>query len=220
MYRYQIIHFRSAKWQAADELREVKPELKRFDELVADIKSKTQERKALTAEKKQTPVWSLLKRNDMTKRIAQLTEELEELRSEKTLLLARFDYTEDAEMKQAKAWAKLKEKSIDDLIAKEHRCEQELDTALTEFHNLNQKAADYDPDKLWPERLKCRETMSQETIDQLQTHFGKSFSHRRLHSAEADVRLYLEDDENTLRQFVKQKRQEKRSNMPRKSQER
>lgn len=165
-------------------------------------------------------MWSLLKRNDLTKRIAQFTEELEELRSEKTLLLTRFDYTEDAEMKQAKAWAKLKEKSIDVLIAKEHRCEKELDTALTEFQNLSQKAADYDHDKLWPERLRYRETLSQKTVDQLQTHFGKNFSQRRIHSAEDDVRLYLEDDENTLRQFVKQKRQEKRENMPRKSQDR
>ena len=48
------IHFRSVKWQAADKLREVKPELKRFDELVTEIKTKTQEHKALTAEKKQT----------------------------------------------------------------------------------------------------------------------------------------------------------------------
>ena len=195
MYRYQILHFRSAKWQAADELREVKPDLKRFDELVAEIKSKTQEHKALTAEKKQTPVWSLLKRNDLTKRIAQLTEELEELRSEKTLLLSRFDYTEDAEMKQARAWAKQKEKSIDDLIAKENYCERELDAALTEFQTLSRKAETIDPHKLWPERLNLRKTMSQETEDTLRSNFGRSFSQRRLQSAEADVQLYLAVDE-------------------------
>ena len=202
MYRYQILHFRSAKWQAADELREVKPELKRFDELVSEIKSKTQEQKALTAEKKQTPVWSLLKRNDLTKRIAQLMEELEELRSEKALLLSRFDYTEDVEMKQAKTWAKLKEKSIDDLKAKENHCEQELDAMRTEFQNLNQKAAEYDSDNLWSERLKFRETLDQETVDQLQTRFGSCFSRRRLQSAEADVRLYLDEDERGLRRYL------------------
>lgn len=195
MYRYQILHFRSAKWQAADEQREVKPDLKRFDELVAEIKSKTQEHKALTAEKKQTPVWSLLKRNDLTKRIAQLTEELEELRSEKTLLLSRFDYTEDAEMKQARAWAKQKEKSIDDLIAKENYCERELDAALTEFQTLSRKAETIDPHTLWPERLNLRKTMSQETEETLRSNFGRSFSQRRLQSAEADVQLYLAVDE-------------------------
>ena len=216
MYRYQIIHFRSAKWQAADELREVKPELRHFDELVAEIKSKTQEHKALTAEKNQTPMWSLLKRNDLTKRIAQLTEELEELRSEKALILSRFDYTEDAEMKQAKAWAKQKEKSIDDLIAKENHCEHELDAALTEFQTLSRKAETHDPDTLWPERLRLRETMSQETENRLQAHFGRSFSYRGLQSAESDVRLYLENDEQSMRQYADRKRKAERTNMPQK----
>ena len=210
MYRYQIIHFRSAKWQASADLAEVRPVLKRFDELTALIRTQTGEHKALTKEKKQTPVWSLLKRNDLTKQIAQLTEELEELRSEKALLLARFDYTEDAEMKQAKAWAKQKEKSIDDLIAKENRCEQELDAALTEFQNLSQKAADHDPDKLWPERLKLRGTMSQETEDQLRSHFGKSFSHRCLQIAEVDVSRFVEQDNISLRGFVECKRHNER----------
>ena len=193
MYRYQALHFLSAKWQAADELREVKPDLKRFDKLMVEIKSKTREHKTLTAEKKQTPVWSLLKRNDLTKRIAQLTEELEELRSEKAQLLARFDYTEDKEMKQAKDWAKLKEKAIDDLRAKENHCEQEVDAALAEFQPLSHKAAECAPDVLWPERLKLRESMSQETVEQLKTHFGSSFNHRRWRSAESRNVLAFRD---------------------------
>ena len=216
MHRYQIIHFSCAKWQAADELREVKPDLKRFVELVAEIKSKTREHKALTAEKKQTPVWSLLKRNDLTRRITQQTEELEELRSEKARLLARFDYSEDKEMKQAKDWAKLKEKAIDDLKAKEKHCEQELDAALAEFQPLSHKAAECDPDVLWPERLKLRESMSQETVEQLKSHFVRSFSHRWLQSAESDVRLYLEEDERSMRQYVDRKRKAERTNFPQK----
>ena len=208
MYRYQIIHFRSAKWQAANELQEVKPDLKRFDELMVEIKSKTQEHKTLTAEKKQTPMWSLLKRNDLTKQIAQLTEELEELRSEKTQILVRFDYTEDKEMKQAKDWAKQKEKSIDDLTAKENHCEQELDAVLAEFQTLSRKAEAHDPDTLWPERLKFRDSMSQETVDQLKAHFGNNFSHRWLFSADSDVRLYLERDEINLQHFLVRLRQQ------------
>ena len=210
MYRYQSLHFRSAHWQASSELWEVKPDLDRFDELVAEIREKTQERKSLTAEKKQTPVWNLLRRSDLTKRIAQLTEELEELHSEKAQLLARFEYTEDKEMKQAKSWARLKKKNIDDLRAKENQCEQELDAAIAEFQALSHKAEAYDPDALWPERLKLRETMGQETENQLYSHFGSSFSRRRLQSAESDVRLYLEEDEQRLRRYVNRKRQKMR----------
>lgn len=180
--------------------------MKRFDELVAEIKSKTRERKTLTDEKKQIPVWNLLKKNELTKRITQLTEELEELRSEKARLLARFAYTEDKEMKQAKDWAKLKEKTIDNLNAKEKQCEVALDDALAEFRQLSQKADAHDPDELWAERLKLREAMSRDTKEQLKSHFGSSFSPLRLQNAQKDVGMYLEQDEQSLRRYADRQR--------------
>lgn len=217
MYRYQIIHFRSAKWQAADELREVKPELKRFDELVAEIKSKTQEHKALTVEKKQTPVWSLLKRNDLTKRIAQLTEELEELQSEKAQLLTRFDYTDDKGIRHVRAWVKMKEKNIDDLRAKETQCEQDFQAAQTEFNTLSDKAKDYDPKTLWPHRLTIRKELAQETAEKLRSHFGGSFSTGRLRLAEEDVKMNLVDDERSLKRYLWKKQHPERAERQKKS---
>ena len=203
LYRYQSLHFQSARREAAEELRDVKPALNRFDDLTAEIRLKTAQHRTLTNEKKQTPVWSLLKRNDLTKRIAQLTEELEELRSEKAQLLARFDYTEDKDIQQARSWVRLTEKTIADLTAREAQCEQELDNALTEFRNLTHKAADHDPNTLWPERLKLRDGLAKETAEKLQSHFGWKFSPIRLQRAEADVRGYLEEDERSLKGYLR-----------------
>ena len=205
LYRYQTLHFQSARREAAEELRDVKPALKRFDDLTAEIRLKTAQHRTLTSEKKQTPVWSLLKRNDLTKRITQLTEELEELRSEKTQLLAQFEYTEEKEIQQARSWVRLTEKTIADLTARETQCEQELDNALTEFRNLAHKAADHDPNTLWPERLKLRDGLAKETAEKLQSHFGWKFSPIRLQRAEADVRGYLEEDERSLKRHLWQK---------------
>ena len=214
--RYQIIHFRSAKWQASADLSEVRPVLKRFDELTALICTKTAEHKALTKEKKQTPVWSLLKRNDLTKRIAQLAEELEELRSEKKQILAQFDYTEDKDIQQVRAWVRLKEKSIDDLRAKETQCEEDFQAAQTEFTALSEKAKEHAPTTLWPHRLTIRKELAQETAEKLKAHFGGSFSQGRLRLAEEDVRLNLEDDERSLREFVREKQREEWANRPKK----
>ena len=100
---------------------------------------------------------------------------------------------------------KAEEKSIDDLIAKENYCEQELDAALTEYQTLSRNAEVHDP-----ERLKLRKTMSQETEEQLKSYFGRSFSHRWLQSAESDVQLYLEDDEQDLRRYLDRKWQAER----------
>ena len=217
LYRYQIIHFRSAKWQASADLTEVRPVLKRFDELTALIRTKTAEHKTLTKEKKQTPVWSLLKRNDLTKRIAQLTEELEELRSEKNQILARFDYTEDKDIHQVRAWVRLKEKNIDDLRAKEKQCEQDFNAAQTEFAALSEKAKDHAPNTLWPHRLTIRKERAKGNAEKLKAHFGGSFSPGRLRLAEEDVRLCLEDDERSLKQFVKEEQKGEQMHRPEKT---
>ena len=54
------------------------------------------ESKALRGENKGLPAWQLFKHKELAARITELTEDLEELRSEKALLLQQFDYAEDA----------------------------------------------------------------------------------------------------------------------------
>ena len=63
--------------------------------LVQQIKERSKKRTALTKEKKELPVIRVLRSRELAAQIAELTEELEELRSEKNRLLERFSY-EDA----------------------------------------------------------------------------------------------------------------------------
>ena len=62
-------------------IKSVSPELERYTGLVQQLKDKTKERKNLLAEKKETPFYQLPKLHDLSRRIAELTEELEELKS-------------------------------------------------------------------------------------------------------------------------------------------
>ena len=54
------------------------------------------------SEKKATPMLNILKHRELSRRIAELTEELEELRSEKKQLLAMMDYAEDTGLSTVK----------------------------------------------------------------------------------------------------------------------
>ena len=58
-----------------------------YTALANKISKKSKERKAALDEKKATPVIQILKHRDLAKRIAELTEDLEELRTEKAMLL-------------------------------------------------------------------------------------------------------------------------------------
>lgn len=216
MLQYQVLHYRSEARQAADDLRDIKPDLTRFDTLAAEIKSKTAQKRSLTNEKKQTPAWSLLKKRNLTQRINALSEELEDLRTEKNRILASFNLTDDKDMTDIRRWTKQQEAAIQILNAQQNRCEQELNHALEEYEALSSHAAGFDPNTLWPHRLTIRKELAQETAEKLKKHFGGRFSQGRLRLAEEDVRMCLAADERSLKQFAREKRREEQANRSKK----
>ncbi len=203
MLQYQVLHYRSEAWQAADDLRDIKPDLTRFDTLTAEIKAKTAQQRTLTNEKKQTPAWSLLKKRELTQLINALAEELEDLRTEKNRILASFDLTDDKDMNEIRRWTKQQEAAIQTLNAQQNRCEQELNYALEEYEALSNHAAGFDPNTLWPERLKERENLTNEAKTTLQARYGADYSEKRLNFSEEQIQEMIPEDERGLRQYWK-----------------
>ena len=94
IFCYQIRYAGFGKHKLSESLNVLKPDLERYSVLVQQIKNTTKERKTLLTEKKATPFYQFVAHNDLAKQIAELTEDLEELRSEKTMLLSSFDCSE------------------------------------------------------------------------------------------------------------------------------
>ena len=96
VFHYQLRRIGLGKQRMKEYIHAVQPELERYTGLVQQIKEKSKERKALVAEKKAMPIYHVKRHKALAVRIAELTEDLEELRSEKALLLQKFEYAEDA----------------------------------------------------------------------------------------------------------------------------
>ena len=206
MLQYQILHYRAESWQAVDDLRDIKPDLTRFDILTAEIKAKTAQQRTLTNEKKQTPAWSLLKKRELTQRINALAEELEDLRTEKNRILASFDLTDDKDMNEIRRWTKQQEATIKTLNTQESRCQTELNTALEEYKTLCTHAANFDLNNLWTERLRERENLTNEARAELKTRLGADYSERRLEFAEHRIREMLPEEERELQRYSRELR--------------
>ena len=84
------------------EVLQHKEQNKRYAGLVQQIKEKSKERKNLLAEKKETPFYQITKLHDLTRRIAELTEEIEELKIEKEMLLRSLNCADGAGISAAK----------------------------------------------------------------------------------------------------------------------
>ena len=70
--------------------------------MVTQIQAAKKERTVLLAEKKELPFWNVPKKNELTARIADLTELLEELKSEKEILLHNMSCTDSKDVLAAK----------------------------------------------------------------------------------------------------------------------
>ena len=198
IFRYQILHTKANRRSIKNTLADVVPVLRKYSDLVGQIKTLSRERKGLLDEKKATSVLNILKQRELAKRIAQLSEDIEELRSEKAMILSRFDKTDDDGMKEVKKWVASMESSLQRLEQTEAKYQAELDAALAQFRELAREAESMDKTELHTQRQILHKTYTQDARDRLQQAHGKQYSPITMMEAQQDVDHLLRDDERKL----------------------
>ena len=191
--------------------------MERYAGLVQQIKEKSKERKSLVAEKKELPIYHVKRHKTLAVRIAGLTEDLEELRSEKVLLLQEFEYAEDEGAEAFRKDIATMETGLKKLEAQEQKYSAELDKVLTEYSEMKAQTADFDPVELYKARQAIRPAQEKESEKQLEdTMQEKPFLIMLLNAnakQEASRLLGEDAEERQVRQMVMQRQaaQQKRS---------
>ena len=198
IFRYQILHTKANRRNIKNTLADVMPVLRQYSDLVGQIKTLSRERKGLLDEKKATSVLNILKQRELAKRIAQLSEDIEELRNEKAMILSRFDKTDDDGMKEVKQWVASMESSLQRLEQTEAKYQAELDAALAQFWELTGEAENVDKSELHTQRQTLCKTYTQDARDRLQQAHGKQYSAITMMEAQQDVDYLLREDERKL----------------------
>ncbi len=198
IFRYQILHTKANRRSIKNTLADVMPVLRQYSDIVGQIKTLSRERKGLLDEKKATSVLNILKQRELAKRIAQLSEDIEELRSEKAMILGRFDKTDDDGMKEVKKWVASMENSLQRLEQTEAKYQAELDAALAQFRELVEGAESVDKAELHTQRQSLRKPYTQDARDKLQQAHGKQYSSITVMEAQQDVDHLLREDEEKL----------------------
>ena len=194
IFCYQLSHIRGGKSHIQKSLAVWKPELERYTGLVRQIKEKSKERKALVAEKKELPIYHVKRHKALAVRIAELTEDLEELRSEKSLLLQKFEYAEDAGAEAFRKDIAIMEAGLKKLEAQEQKYATELDKALAEYADLKAQAADFDPVELYKARNAIRPVQEKTAEQQIEDAMHEKPSLIMLLSAKQETSRLLGED--------------------------
>lgn len=178
---------------------------------MSDAEHKTKQRNLLLDERKAVPVWNLAKRQDLAKQIATLSEDIEELRSEKAMLLHSLDCTDDAAMGDAKKDIAAMEAALKKLNEQESKYSVELESALQQYLELEAQAVDYDSEELLEAQLELRPGMDRSTVSRIQTAYDTQYSPFTMAEARRDVSNMLDehkDEPRSVRERLRKHQQE------------
>ena len=207
IFCYQLSHIRAGRERYQDALHVYRPQMARYNGLVRQIKDKSRERKALLAEKKALPARKIFKHKELAAKIAEPTEDLEELRSEKALLLQQFEYAEDAGAETFRKDIAALESNLQKLDEQEQKYSAELETALYEYTEVKSHAANLDPVELYEARQAIRPGQEAAANEKLAQAYGNKYSPLRwMDAKQAQIRLTNDSlEEYAARQQAKQK---------------
>lgn len=206
LFCYQLGYLRKGKERLNASLNTLRPSLTQYNQLTKDIQDKTKERRSLLSEKKALSAVHVFRHRELAAKIAVLTEDLEELRSEKNLLLASLAYTEeDAADKFPKDIAAM-EQSLKRLEEQEQKYSAELDAALTEYAGLREQAQSVDPVQLYEARQAIRPSKEQEAENRAQEVYGEKYSPLLMFDSKKTVSRMLHEDmeRQAVRRIVRQ----------------
>ena len=210
IFRYQLRHIGMGKHRMNEHIQAAIPKLERYMGLVRQIKEKTRERKNLLAEKKETPFYQIPKLRDLTRRIAELTEELEELKTEKEMLLRSLDCADDIGISSVKKDIAAMESALKKLEAQETKYSAELDAALKEYGELKEQASEFDAGELMEARLSIREEKERSAVTRVQDAYGEKYDSLMMFDSKRDVAnlLHEEAEIRSVRERLRKKQQQ------------
>ena len=188
-----------------------KPEMERYMGLVQQIKEKSKERTALVKEKKELPIFRIVRSRELAAQIAELTEDLEELRSEKARLLEKFSLEDSTAPAAFRKEISALESSLKKLTVQEKKYSGELDEAIAEYEAFKAQSADVDPVELYDVRLAIRPEYEKAVQERYTEILGKEPNSNAVFNARynTDKLLHEKDDEREVRWIIRQREREK-----------
>lgn len=210
IFCYQLRHIGRGRQRTKDYIRAVQTKLECYTELVQAIRGKSKERKSILAEKKATPFYLVPKQRELSRRIAELTEELEELKSEKDMLLHSLECNDDAGIAATKKDISTMETALKKLAQQEEKYTAELNDALQQYAELKSQSEEFDPDELQDARLALRPAMERSTVGRVQSAYCNKYDPLMMYDSKRDVADLLNEREEkkSVREFLRQQQTE------------
>jgi len=153
---------------------------KSYDEIRKTIRTKTTERKKLQVEKKALSPLHVKRHLELASEISGLTEEIEELRSQKSSILARAKCANDKEMKSFATRLDQSKRNYNDLIERKTALTAERQDGITQYEDAYERIQPGDEDAVAAERQRLHAESESRISEIVSKIYGDRFDRKVL----------------------------------------
>ncbi len=204
LFCYQLAYIRRGKKDISDTLSILKPEYETLGRLMQKIKAAIRVRKSLLAQKKAAPAIHVFKHRELTAQIADVTEQLEDLKTDKVLFLNRLNYPETATGDMVRKDVERMEISLQKLVAQEGKYADELDAALKQYTELQNQASDINPEELHKQRMVIRSEKEAAIAQRVQAVYGEKYDSALFASSCKEASALLDEKPQSVLERIQQ----------------
>ena len=191
---YQLRLIRLGQKKYTDYISEANSEIEKYKEIEDKIYGAVKELETLIAEKKNTLFLNFSKHKKLDTRIAELTEILEKLNSEKTALLKYFDCADDDGISKVRKYIADTEAGLKKFNEQEKTYSEKIDSALKKYAELREQGAEFDMAELYEARQAIRPDKEKLAERQLKKAYGKKYSPASLSKSRIEASRLLKED--------------------------
>lgn len=206
MIRYYLFHNRMQASSAREWISMITPILKKYKAITKIIRTKETEKKSLQSQKKKLSFLQPVQYYQISQKITTLTEDIEELLSQKERLICDNYFHNESEIKAGEISLKKQKDFLEKLDVQY----DDLSNQLTENQKLFQKIkSDVRPEKseeLFDARVDERDTIRDQIYEKLYETLGQKFNASLFHESVSDIDDRLGEDPEVFRDRAYQKR--------------
>ena len=168
-------------------VQSTKATLAQYTAVAERITAKKKERKELQNQKKSIPVLRITIQRDLSRQIAKLTEEIEELKSEKLRLLNELKCADDKDIPKVQSEIAKIESTLATMEKATSENSSKLLKLLSQYKVYRERAKSFNPAEFMRARLKLRPTKEKSAQAKLKAAYGKNFNEATFYAGIRDT---------------------------------
>lgn len=191
--RYQILGVGQQKQKYRSWLDKTMPVIEQYKEISKTIKVKSAERKDLQTERDDCAAFQFVKKHDLTVKINVITEEIEDLKSEKAMQVSRLACAGDNEVRTKEKSLQAIQKELPGLDRREDELTGKEKQEMAHYNEVSAQIAPADAEAVWDARADLRPAQINKVEAILQEGYGDKFDHSRFIAARREIGYELDE---------------------------